>query len=113
MDNLDNMNTQQLYEMIALQVKNTEVLMRDLKDVKYVLIGNEMNNHTGLIKEFNDFKIDVKEFKKEITERVEKTEHYQTGMKWGTRIIVFIMSSAIVINLTDGMKWIYHTIFEK
>ena len=113
MDELDRMSIKELNEVTKRTVVNLDILMKDVKDIKYTLIGNEMNNHTGLIKEFSEFKNECKTFQKETNDRLETVEHYQTGMKWGTRIIVFITGSTIFLQFTDGIKWLYHTIFEK
>lgn len=110
-DAIENMSIAELNEAIKRQIVNTEILMRDVKDIKYTLTGNEINNNSGLIKDFHDFKQEVRETHDEFDGRLRKTEDIQTGMKWGTRIIGFLLASGFVIQLVSGLKWIFKQLF--
>lgn len=111
-DAIQQMSIAELNEAMKRQIVNTEILMRDVKDIKYTLIGNEMNNHNGLIKDFHDFKQEVRDINEEFDGRLRKTEDIQTGMKWGTRIIGFLLASGFVIQLVSGLKWIFRQLFQ-
>jgi len=112
MDDLDKMTIAELNETVKRQLINMDILMRDVKDIKFTLIGNEMNNNVGLIKEFNDFRIEYRTERETLEERIRKTEDYQTGMKWGTRIVAFLLASGFVIQFVNAIKWIIKNVIQ-
>lgn len=101
------MTEAELKEALNAQIKSMELLIRDVKDIKYTLIGNEFNNHRGLVHDFNEYKektdIKIEEIKKE----VQGLKDYRTGMKWGIGILTFITTSTIFLKAKEGLIWIW------
>lgn len=104
MANIDS-EIKELHLAVKISLDNQEILMRDIKDVKFVLIGNEMDEASGLIKEFRSFKTETKESILEHDKRIRDNENYQTGMKWAVRIGAFTLFSGIVLKLGEAVHW--------
>lgn len=119
MDRLDKMNQQQLYDELKNLIPRFNELVTlvgevkvETRSIKESLIGTEYNNFQGLVSDFNLMRTDLEKYKEKTDKRLEKVEHYKTGMKWGVGIIAFITTSTIFIKFTDGLKWIWESLFK-
>lgn len=112
------MNEKELYLELKLMLPKFGDLIQKVSDIdsrtKNIeggLVGNEFNDHYGLINQFKEFRTEFTEYREKTDKRLDIVEHYKTGMKWGVSIVAFIATSTIFIKFTDGIKWVWDSIF--